>query len=126
MNYFKTLCFFVIQIFSGQAAIARAETTMPINNLSLVTLDSYLSESESSFDDIVEGAEKLVRWHNNNEQRQTDIALIYLHGFSASRQEISPVTENLSDQLVSIIHIYNLCKPELMTCNCYKWIIKNK
>ena len=107
MKYFKTLCFFVIQIFSGQTAIARAETSNPIDGLSITTIDAYLSKTESSFEDIVEGSEKLVRWQNK-EIRQTDIALIYLHGFSASRQEISPVTENLADQLGANIYYARL------------------
>lgn len=97
----------MIQIFSGQTAIARAETSNPIDGLSITTIDAYLSKTESSFEDIVEGSEKLVRWHNK-EIRQTDIALIYLHGFSASRQEISPVTENLADQLGANIYYARL------------------
>ena len=76
-------------------------------NLSLTTIDNYLSNCESTFDDIVVGSEKLIRWHNN-EKRQTNIALIYLHGFSASRQEISPVTENLADQLGANIYYARL------------------
>ena len=97
----------MIQIFSGQTAIARAETPQQSESLSIATVDSYLRETESSFEDIVEGAEKLVRWHNN-EKRQTDLSLIYLHGFSASRQEISPVTENLADQLGANVYYARL------------------
>lgn len=75
--------------------------------MSLATLDDYLSETEACYDDLVVGSEALVRWHNN-QQRQTDIALIYLHGFSASRQEISPVTENLADNLGANVYYARL------------------
>jgi len=107
VSYFKALCFFLIQIFSGQTTIARTETSSSSDNLSLATLDSYLNETEAAYEDLVLGSQKLVRWHNN-EKRQTEFALIYLHGFSASRQEISPVTENLADQLGANVYYARL------------------
>jgi len=72
--------------------------TLNANEITVDTLDQYLQKSESGYTDIVDGAEKHLRWYNN-ERKKTEYALVYLHGFSASRQEISPTTENLADQL---------------------------
>jgi esterase/lipase len=61
-------------------------------------LDSYLKESEAAFSDIIPNTEKHIQWAHEDRQA-TELAFVYLHGFSASRQEISPVTENLAKDL---------------------------
>lgn len=47
---------------------------------------------------IVEGAEKRIRWANDPGVR-TPFVVVYLHGFSATRQEIAPVPARLADAL---------------------------
>ncbi len=61
-------------------------------------LDFKLAEEEKRFADLVDGTEKTVRWFENKRQK-TEYALLYLHGFSASRQELSPTTERVADQI---------------------------
>lgn len=61
-------------------------------------LDGYLKARESRYPDITPGTEKKIFWH----QQQKDIrpyALVYLHGFSATRQEISPLPEQVAETL---------------------------
>lgn len=73
---------------------AYSETKAPgLEKLSLV-----IAQSEQKYSDIVKGSEKHIRWYQNNAKR-TALSLVYIHGFSASRQELSPVTERLADQL---------------------------
>lgn len=62
------------------------------------SLDQTLLKNESRFTDIVDGAEKSIRWFGN-QKRKTEYSLIYLHGFSASRQELSPTTEMIADHI---------------------------
>lgn len=66
------------------------------NNLKL--LEQKIALSEKAFADIVPEASKLIRWFSDNPTK-TEFSIIYLHGFSASRQEISPVTERVADLL---------------------------
>ena len=66
--------------------------------LSLENIDHYLANAESNYSDIVDGANKHVRWYQS-QRKKTEYAIVYLHGFSASRQELSPTTENFVDQL---------------------------
>jgi esterase/lipase len=63
-------------------------------------IDAYLLASEAdeaaSFP-LIENAEKRIRWQS--EGTRTEFVVIYLHGFSATRQEIAPVPELVADAL---------------------------
>jgi len=61
-------------------------------------LDVELARSEAEFSDIIPGAEKKIIWFDTVNTK-TLFSIIYLHGFSASRQEVSPLTENLAKKL---------------------------
>ncbi|MGB5492114.1 MAG: alpha/beta fold hydrolase [Woeseiaceae bacterium] len=63
-------------------------------------LDSWLAESErqaASLHGLVPGAEKRIRWIG--EGQKTPYAVVYLHGFSATRQETAPLAEYVADAL---------------------------
>ena len=66
--------------------------------LNINQIDDYLARSEQQFSDIVDGTQKKVRWYQE-QSKKTEYAIVYLHGFSASSQEISPTTETLSGKL---------------------------
>ena len=61
-------------------------------------LDAYLEEAEARFDDITPGAEKEIIWAGAAGER-TPLAIVYLHGFSATKQEIRPVPDQLASAL---------------------------
>ena len=61
-------------------------------------LNRYLAETEARHPDITPGAEKTIVWAHPD-QRQTDVAIIYLHGYSATRQETAPLSDQLAQQL---------------------------
>ncbi|WP_422029328.1 alpha/beta hydrolase [Roseovarius sp.] len=61
-------------------------------------VDPYLQEQEARFDDIRPGNQKRVIWHGL-EEVPTDLAIVYLHGFSASSEEIRPVPDNVAQAL---------------------------
>ena len=66
-----------------------------------VDLDTWLRDRESAIDErygIVPGTEKLITWHGQPGV-QTEYALVYLHGFSATRAEIAPVPERVAAAL---------------------------
>lgn len=66
---------------------------------SLGEYDAWLADAEGRFDDIVPGAERSIRWSSPEQPEKTAISLVYFHGFSATRQEISPVCEELAASL---------------------------
>ena len=55
-------------------------------------IDAWLAAREGVFTDIVPGTEKTVVWAGEAGAR-TPLALVYLHGFSASRAEVAPVPQ---------------------------------
>lgn len=62
----------------------------------------WLENSEadvSATTPIVDGAEKRIRWFGDLEGQRSEYVVVYLHGFSATRQEIAPVGEIIADAL---------------------------
>lgn len=59
----------------------------------------YFESVESGFDDIVPGVEKRVVWQDGFKERRTRYAILYLHGFSASSEEIRPVPDLVATAL---------------------------
>ena len=61
-------------------------------------LDAWLAGREAAFPDLTPGTQKLVFWAGEAGE-QTDLALVYLPGFSATRQEIAPVPQRVAEAL---------------------------
>lgn len=74
--------------------------------LDINTIDTVLRESENQYSDLVTGTEKHIRWYRG--KQQTDWSIVYIHGFSASAKEISPVTERLADLLQANVYYARL------------------
>ncbi|WP_144407702.1 alpha/beta hydrolase [Gynuella sunshinyii] len=74
----------------------------------LSALPEWLRKKESDLGNVVPGAEKQIVWANPEQPAQTDIAVLYLHGFSASRQEIAPVPELVAKALNANIYLTRL------------------
>lgn len=86
------LVFFLTAFYPAKRALANTPTpTLPDD------LDVYLAKSEEAIG-CKKGTEKSISWFHDD-HRVTDLSIIYLHGFSASRREISPVTEYLAQRL---------------------------
>jgi esterase/lipase len=59
-------------------------------------LDTWLARSEHAAGlaaQLIPDAEKRIRWFGDRRGSRTRYAVVYLHGFSATRQEIAPVGE---------------------------------
>ncbi|WP_377186714.1 alpha/beta hydrolase [Ruegeria meonggei] len=59
----------------------------------------YFESTESAFADIVPGVEKRVVWQDGFKEQRTPVSVLYLHGFSASSEEIRPVPDQVADAL---------------------------
>lgn len=59
----------------------------------------YFESTESAFDDIVPGVEKRVIWQDGFKEQRTPYSVLYVHGFSASSEEIRPVPDMVADAL---------------------------
>lgn len=61
-------------------------------------LDGYLAKAEAGVPGITPGAEKGILWAGAAGAK-TQVAIVYLHGYSATRAELSPVTEDVGKRL---------------------------
>jgi alpha-beta hydrolase superfamily lysophospholipase len=59
----------------------------------------YFESVESQFDDIIPGVEKRVIWRDGFKERRTPVSVLYIHGFSATSEEIRPVPDRIADTL---------------------------
>jgi esterase/lipase len=61
-------------------------------------LDQYLKQTEARYSDIVPGTEKTIIWANATKTR-TPLSIVYLHGYSATRQETAPLSDQIAARL---------------------------
>ncbi|RMF37766.1 MAG: alpha/beta hydrolase [Alphaproteobacteria bacterium] len=61
-------------------------------------VDAWLAAREAQVPGIIPGAEKQVIWAGNPGEK-TPVAIVYVHGFSATLQEIRPVPDRLAAAL---------------------------
>jgi esterase/lipase len=70
-----------------------SQRSLPPDNLS--TLEDWIKTSEAVFTDIKPGNAKGIVWNSPTHQR-TAWAVVYLHGFSASRLETAPLADQVA------------------------------
>ena len=61
-------------------------------------ITEYLKLKESKLNDIKEGVQKRVIWASKENQK-TSLSIIYIHGFSASSEEIRPLPDLIAKRL---------------------------
>ncbi len=59
----------------------------------------YFESIESGVGDITPGVEKRVIWQPGGYERRTPLSVLYLHGFSATSEEIRPVPDRIAQAL---------------------------
>jgi esterase/lipase len=64
-------------------------------------IDAWLTRSEASVGagNIIPGTEKRIQWFGGHRNSKTRYAVVYLHGFSATRQELAPVDTQVAKAL---------------------------
>lgn len=66
--------------------------------LTTETVAAHFATAEARFDDVVPGTEKRVIWHGSPDSR-TEWAVVYIHGFSSTSEEIRPVPDRVARAL---------------------------
>lgn len=61
-------------------------------------VEAYFAAQEARFEDITPGTEKRVVWHSERGEK-TPVVLVYVHGFSATSEEIRPVPDRVAEAL---------------------------
>src|SRR5882724_4963260 len=60
---------------------------------------AYLAREEAAVPNIRDGLEKEIIWANPMVHAKTRLAIVYIHGFSASKGEVRPLPDDVADQL---------------------------
>ncbi|CDZ52953.1 alpha/beta hydrolase [Neorhizobium galegae] len=71
-------------------------------------IDAYLAASESRYPDIRPGAAKHIVWADTATKAKTTFAIIYVHGFSASAEEIRPLPDRVAAALGANLYFTRL------------------
>jgi esterase/lipase len=103
----RTIMFGLAAIVAAVAISALATAPAPLVNQAAAPaiggdLDEWLAVEERAAGlgtTLIPGTEKRIRWHDGQKGGRTRYAVVYLHGFSATRQEIAPVAERVADAL---------------------------
>jgi esterase/lipase len=75
-----------------------AAPALPDTSAGPGALDAWLAAGEARFPDVVDGAEKTIVWAHPD-RRRTRLAVVYLHGYTATRQEVAPLCDRLAAAL---------------------------
>src|SRR5699024_7878414 len=73
----------------------------------LLELDGYIDRNES-IHNLKPHTEAKIAWHHSKEPRQTDLSIVYLHGFKASHPEGHPVHRNIAKSLEANLYLSRL------------------
>ncbi len=81
------------------APVDKVDTEISFDPNSLTNdLDGFLQNEEHQFSDIVPGAEKRIVWAGEKGQK-TALSVIYLHGYSATSEEVRPLPDIIASSL---------------------------
>ncbi len=70
--------------------------------------DSYLKKRETAISGLRTGTEKEIVWFDPENRTATDLAIVYVHGFSATKHEIRPVPDNVAAVLGANLYYIRL------------------
>ena len=62
-------------------------------------LNEYVTAQEADVADLRPGTEKTIVWADSVARMKTSVALVYVHGFTASRGEVAPLCDTLAARL---------------------------
>lgn len=62
-------------------------------------LDRYVATQEAAVPNLRPGTEKTIVWADTAARAKTPLALVYVHGFTASRGEVYPLADTLAARL---------------------------
>jgi esterase/lipase len=77
---------------------AKAPPSRVPEGLTGIDLEYWLIGREAQVSNIIDGAEARISWHDPKAPAKTPLCFLYVHGFSASRQETAPVTQLLAER----------------------------
>jgi len=75
-------------------------------DVDISNLDSFLHQSESIHTSLRHGTQKRIQWFD--QPQKTEYSVLYVHGLSASANEISPIPESIAKSLQANLYFPRL------------------
>jgi len=101
---------FIAYIVGPKPSEPNFETTMINLPSSLTELEKQINQSEMLVKGIKPDNEARIVWADTAKKEKTKIALLYLHGFSASQAEGDPVHRNLAKKYNANLYLSRLAE----------------
>ena len=101
------LCALVITFLLGPRPDGSCEITFQDKDIGDNVVD-YLSRKESAYSDIRDGLAKQIIWNAPDQQTKTNFVVVYIHGYSASKVELSPLPQNIAKSLGANLYFTRL------------------
>ena len=89
--FLVALIFFITLIFTMHKNNISFKSSFNINLIGN-DLDQYLKNKESQFSDLKKNVQKKIIW-SRKKNTKTKISIVYIHGFSASSEEVRPLPD---------------------------------
>ena len=89
--FLVALIFFITLIFTTHKNNISFKSSFNINLIGN-DLDQYLKNKESQFSDLKKDVQKKIIWFRKKNTK-TNISIVYIHGFSASSEEVRPLPD---------------------------------
>ncbi|MEM8751033.1 MAG: alpha/beta fold hydrolase [Pseudomonadota bacterium] len=71
-------------------------------------VEDHLAKSEADIENLVDGAGKHVVWADPQTKQRTPLSVVYIHGFSATLEEVRPTPDIIAEQLGANLHYTRL------------------
>lgn len=71
-------------------------------------IENFVRQSEARFQDIRPGAEKMIVWDDPVRKNVTRYSIVYIHGYSACRQELAPLIDIVAKKIGANVYYARL------------------
>ncbi len=101
----KALAATLAAVTAAVLVVALATPALPVPEpvfaapATLAGIDEALAAAEAKVPDLRPGSDRRIAWADPARKARTPTSLVYLHGFTATRQEVSPVAERAAAAL---------------------------
>ncbi|MGB6036152.1 MAG: alpha/beta hydrolase [Cryomorphaceae bacterium] len=82
--------------------------------LSIAEVENFVENKESTYD-IKPGNKAEIVWWDSMNKTQTDVAIVYLHGFTASHEEGAPIHREIAQRFGCNLYLARLSEHGLIT-----------
>jgi esterase/lipase len=97
----------VVYFFGPRPSTPKYTADLPVVPANAQALEEYISTNEARHK-LKPDNEARIIWHNDSTKQQTEYAVVYLHGFSASQEEGDPIHKDFAKKFGCNLYLSRL------------------